>query len=217
VIEKLTLKKNKEDTHTTTCVKIVDNVASMVKSLNVAAHSSSVAIGHVKQILATAVSGDNISQAAVQKATNLGKRPLRIGSVKRKEFEKISTVELLTSNSNINCQEEDEDDDGDSSGTDTDTDTSDSSVSDSDSDIDAGEEIIVMLPDRPRNKGPKVRKKRTVPRAHNRGYSTVFAHRQRKTRRDKPGTREATSLSTNSFTTIRTGRDLIHTRMQRES
>ena len=70
-------KNNEDDTYTTTCVKIVDNIASMVMKLNLAKHSSSVAIGHVKQILATAVSDDNISHSAIRKVTHLGRRPLR--------------------------------------------------------------------------------------------------------------------------------------------
>ena len=69
-------------------VKIVFNIASMmtITKLIIAAHSSSVTNGHVKQILATAVSGDNISRASIRKVANLGRRPLTYGR------EKMTTV-----------------------------------------------------------------------------------------------------------------------------
>ena len=77
------------DVYTESCVKIVHNISSMMEKLNGTANSSSVAIGHVKQIVATAVCGDNISRAAVSRATTISKRQLRIGAQQRAKFRQV--------------------------------------------------------------------------------------------------------------------------------
>jgi hypothetical protein len=77
------------DVYTESCVKIVHNISSMMEKLNGTANSSSVAIGNVKQIVATAVCGDNISRAAVSRATTISKRQLRIGAQQRAKFRQV--------------------------------------------------------------------------------------------------------------------------------
>ena len=47
------------------CVKIVDNISSMIKYLNTA--SAAVDIGHVKRILVTSVCGETFSNAAIKR------------------------------------------------------------------------------------------------------------------------------------------------------
>ena len=188
VVGKLTVNQDckDEDVHTESCVKIVHNIFSMMDELNGTANSSSVAIGHVKQIVATAVCGDNISREAVSRATKISKRQLRFGAQQREEFRQVK-AELDAKLCDKECQETKDDD----SGAGTDDHTSDSSVSDSNSGSDSdtfsddGEIVVVMLPDQPRNKGPQVRKKRSALRAHNKSYRKVFAHRHRKSRSDK--------------------------------
>jgi hypothetical protein len=125
----------------------------MMEELNAAAHSYSVA---AKQIVATDVCGDNISRAAITRATKISKRQLRIGSQQRAQFRQIKG-ELDAKVFEKECQETKDDD----SGAGTDDDTSDSSVSDSnsdsnsDSDGDSNNAVDIMLPDQPRNKGQK--------------------------------------------------------------
>ena len=124
--------------------------------LKVAAHSSSVLISHVKQILAMAACGGNISRATIQRVT------LRVEASDLLEGKETK----VWTNSGSSC------------------------------DIDAGDEVTIYLPDQPRNKRPKARKKRSIPRAQNQGYSKVFAHRQRK----HALTSEVTSMLTTSST-----------------
>ena len=90
VIDRLTTHKDL-DCHALLCVQIIANIASMMKHLNAA--STSVSNCHVKLILATAVSGDNISNATLKKATCIGFKALRAGKIRRVELLQIPVKE----------------------------------------------------------------------------------------------------------------------------
>ena len=131
---------------------------------------TTVGIGHVKQSLATAFIGNDLSPTDINKSTGLGLKSLRLGAERRNQLKEFCCLCVAPNNHE------------------SDTNTGNSSVSESESDSgdDSEEAEVIYLPDQPRNNGPKVRKKRAIPpRKHNRGYNQIFGHRHRKARSNK--------------------------------